>query len=242
MESSYSSIARPINGRSEAISEAEESNANSILVIADDSGSLHYFLDGTFSLGPVSLGSNLFVSSLSKVPLRTVFIAHPCVSVIGSAHTSATPSIIELPLLSSRKPRDLAMLSSASRDLIWYVMRAVKEMRSMWFGSDTTSGAREIGPKWIRALEEKQKEQYGRGFLMLYDMYITDTSIVEEPSPILDLTCLLLTGRASEPLLDYFGSGEQLSERVSASALSPRAVGNLATYITGNPQVGNSND
>ncbi|KAF8626535.1 hypothetical protein AX15_004838 [Amanita polypyramis BW_CC] len=196
-ESLYTSISRPINGKSEAISGPEESNINSILAIADDSGSLHYFLDGTFSLGSVSLGSNLSVSSLVKVPLRAIFLAHPCGSVNGSVCTSATPSIIELPLLSDRKPRDLAMLSSTCRDLIWYVMRAVKEMRFMWFGSDPTAGAREIGPKWVRALEEKQKEQYGQ----------------EEPNPILDLTCLLLTGRASESLLDYFGSGEQLSER-----------------------------
>ena len=49
---------------------------------------------------------------------------------------------------------------------------------------------------------------------------MTNTFIEEEPNPILDLTCLLLTGRVSEPLLDYLGSGEQLSERVSMVATS----------------------
>ena len=38
-----------------------------------------------------------------------------------------------------------------------------------------------------------------------------------EPNPILDLTSLLTTGRASESLLDFLGSGEQMSERVSLS-------------------------
>ena len=38
----------------------------------------------------------------------------------------------------------------------------VKEMRHVWFGSDTHAGARELGPKWIRALETKQKDQFGR--------------------------------------------------------------------------------
>jgi len=31
---------------------------------------------------------------------------------------------------------------------------------------------------------------------------------------MLDLTCLLTTGRASDSLSDYLGSGEQMSERV----------------------------
>lgn len=41
-------------------------------------------------------------------------------------------------------------------------MRVVKEMRSIWFGCETNSGAREWGPRWVRSLETKQKEQYGR--------------------------------------------------------------------------------
>jgi hypothetical protein len=39
-------------------------------------------------------------------------------------------------------------------------------------------------------------------------------TVEEEPDPILDLTCLLVTGRASESLVDFLGSGEQMSERV----------------------------
>jgi hypothetical protein len=35
-----------------------------------------------------------------------------------------------------------------------------------------------------------------------------------EPNALLDLTCLLLTGRASDALSDFLGSGEQMSERV----------------------------
>lgn len=46
-----------------------------------------------------------------------------------------------------------------------------------------------------------------------------DFAVDEEPSAILDLTCLLVTGRASDSLVDFLGSGEQMSERVS---LSPR--------------------
>ncbi|KAF8641031.1 hypothetical protein AX17_000676 [Amanita inopinata Kibby_2008] len=193
----HASVGSSVHGKNEALDEAEESNANSILVVSDDLGNLHHFLDGTFPVGPISLGSNLSVGSLFKLPTRPIFLAHPFFTVNESVCTDLNPSVIELPLLSNRKPRDLAVLSSTARALTWYVIRAVKEMRAIWFGSETNSGAREIGPKWIRALEERQKEQYGQ----------------DEPNPMLDLTCLLLTGRASESLLDYLGSGEQMSER-----------------------------
>jgi hypothetical protein len=36
----------------------------------------------------------------------------------------------------------------------------------------------------------------------------------KEPAAVLDLTCLLLTGRASEALSDFLGSGDQMSDRV----------------------------
>lgn len=44
---------------------------------------------------------------------------------------------------------------------------------------------------------------------------------VEDPNPILDLTALLNTGRASESLQDFLSSSEQMSERVSALCLCP---------------------
>lgn len=38
----------------------------------------------------------------------------------------------------------------------------------------------------------------------------------EEPDPILDLTSFLTTGRASEALAEFLGSGQDMSERVCA--------------------------
>jgi len=43
-------------------------------------------------------------------------------------------------------------------------MRIVKEMRAIWFGTETHGGIREWGPRWVRALETKQKEQFGRRY------------------------------------------------------------------------------
>jgi anaphase-promoting complex subunit 4 len=42
---------------------------------------------------------------------------------------------------------------------------------------------------------------------------------VEDPNAILDLTKLLATGRASDGVTDYLGSGEQMTERVCSSLL-----------------------
>ena len=41
------------------------------------------------------------------------------------------------------------------------------------------------------------------------------SSTEHSPDPILDLMTLLVTGRASDALLDFLGSGEQMSERVN---------------------------
>lgn len=137
---------------------------NNLLVVADDLGNLHWFLDGSYPLGAVQLSPGASTASLFKDPKQPIFLAHPQKSVDNAIFTELRPISVELPLLKTRKPRDLAKLSSTTRELVWYVMRVVKEMRAVWFGSNTLSGARELGPKWIRALESKQKEQFGREF------------------------------------------------------------------------------
>ncbi|KAF8078603.1 anaphase-promoting complex, cyclosome, subunit 4-domain-containing protein [Lyophyllum atratum] len=178
--------------------EVEENNVNSVLAVTDDQGYLHCFLDGSFPLGKISIGSNLSVQSLSKDPKLPIFFAH--ISTVHDPRTAATslePAIINVPLLGKRHPRDLAKLASTARELMWYTMRVVKEMQATWFGSEAFSGARDLGPMWVQALEAKQKEQFGQ----------------DEPSAILDLTTLLVTGRATDSLLDFLGSGDQMSER-----------------------------
>ncbi|KAJ6519839.1 anaphase-promoting complex, cyclosome, subunit 4-domain-containing protein [Mycena sanguinolenta] len=184
----------PSNGHLDV---ADDANIDSILVATDDTGHMHCFLDGSYYLGLISLGSNLLISSLFKVPQRPVFIVYPQETVHGATSTDLPPIYAGLPMLEGRQIRDMARVSSSSRELVWYCMRVVKEMRAVWFGSESLSGARELGPKWIRALEKRQREQFGQ----------------QEPTAILDLTCLLLTGRSSEALSDFLGSAEQMSER-----------------------------
>ena len=57
-----------------------------------------------------------------------------------------------------------------------------------------------------------------------------------DPNPILDLTTLLTTGRASESLTDFLGSAEQMSERVRFFELVSME---LIMVSSGTPKMGN---
>lgn len=143
------------------VDEVDDANLDSILAVADRAGHLSCFLDGTYPIGTIQLGSSkdTTVASLFKHPERPVLLAHP---VNNGLSTALLPTHISLSLLEERKVRDLARLSTTARELCWYILRVVEEMRAAWFGSDTTTGARELGPKWIKLYETKQQEQYGR--------------------------------------------------------------------------------
>lgn len=151
------------NGPAELVDEADDANLNSILAVSDDVGSIHCFLDGSYPLGAISLKSGLSTTSLFKDSTRPIFFAHPKLSIDkGNAATDLPPTLVELPLLGTRKVRDLAQLSSTARELMLYIIRVTKDMRDIWFGSESFSGARELGPKWMRALEEKQRDHFER--------------------------------------------------------------------------------
>ncbi|KAI0655069.1 anaphase-promoting complex, cyclosome, subunit 4-domain-containing protein [Cubamyces menziesii] len=180
----------------EAEDEADDTNVNSILAVSDSLGNVHLFLEGSYPLGNVRLGAEVTPRSLYK--LREFLFLHPGpASDSSSPAVTLQPSIFKLPYLTGRHYRDVARVSSAARELVWYAMRVVKEMRAAWFGSDTNAGARDLGQKWVNALEQRQRNEFGQ----------------EEPYALLDLTCLLTTGRTSEGVLDYLGSGEHMSER-----------------------------
>jgi anaphase-promoting complex subunit 4 len=161
----------------EAIAMETSADVQSILVVADDLGHIHCFIDGSYPLGAISLGSELTTQSLFKHPNHPMFFSHP--SVDSSTLTDLYPSTIKLPLLEKRSLRDLAKLSSTARSLVWYTIRVVKDMRAVWFGSDTFSGARELGPKWTRALEAKEKEQYGSKYACLLYLDVFHQSTVQ---------------------------------------------------------------
>lgn len=144
------------------LDEADTSNLDSVLMVVDNFGRIFSYLDGHFPLGFIALGNEADFVSAVKHPSRPLFIGQPRVMSKGSTQINLTPAIVEMPLLSQRKSRDLAKLSTTAREIVWYIMRSVKEMREAWCGSETNAGARELGPKWVKSLETKQREQYGR--------------------------------------------------------------------------------
>ncbi|KAK7064216.1 DEAD-domain-containing protein [Favolaschia claudopus] len=176
---------------------ADDANIDSMLVLTDDAGRIHCFLDGSYHLGSVSLGTNSTLESVFKFPRRPILLVHPQEAIGETVRTDLLPVYVRLAMLEGRHIRDMARMSTSSRELVWYCMRVIKEMRAVWFGSESLTGARELGPKWIRALEKRQRDQFGQ----------------QEPTAMLDLTCLLVTGRSSEALSDFLGSAEQMSER-----------------------------
>lgn len=143
--------------------------------MTDRSGYLFSYLDGTFPLGSIPLGAKTDFTSILKHPSQPFFVGSRRFIKDNISRTSLSPTIINFPLLAQRKSRDLAKLSSTSRELVWYILRVVKEMREVWYGSDSNTGAREFGPKWVQTLEAKQREDFGgmscllfRGILPLY--------------------------------------------------------------------------
>ena len=149
-------------GRTDVYNDGDDANVNSILAVVSDVGTVHYFLDGSYSLGSTAAGTHVDPISLYKHPLRPIFYAHSKLKDRHTATTSLLPTIFHCPLLNRRWVRDMAILSTIVKDLSWYLLRVVKEMRTSWFGSDMSIAAREIGPKWVRALEVKQANHVAR--------------------------------------------------------------------------------
>ncbi|KAI0361641.1 hypothetical protein OH77DRAFT_1417907 [Trametes cingulata] len=180
----------------EAEEEADDTNVNSVLAVSDNMGNIHLFLEGSYPLGSVRIGEDASPRSLYK--LREYLFAYPGPAADPeSPAVPLSPVVLKLSYLTGRHFRDVARVSSSARELVWYTMRVVKDMRNIWFGTDTSVGARDLGAKWVHALEDRQRNEFGH----------------DEPYAVLDLTCLLTTGRTSEALLDYLGSGEHMSER-----------------------------
>lgn len=141
----------------EEYDEQDESYINSLFIVSDKFGDTHWFLDGYYAMGSSRLTEK--TTSLYQDSERTLL----AFSEVTSDHsfTRLVPRRLQLPVLNQRHLRDVARATSSAKELTSYALRAVKEMRAAWFGSDTQSGARELGPKWLRGFEARQREQLG---------------------------------------------------------------------------------
>ena len=148
----------------EELDEVDDRNTNSILCVGDDMGNIHCFLDGSFPLGTFLFNTNFPIASMYKKPDEPSFSINIRTAKTG---TCLAPMIVDMALLKRRSVRDVARTSSTARELMWYIMRCVKEMQKFWYGQDLQGGARTMGPKWVEALEKKQT-QFGRTSQVLH--------------------------------------------------------------------------
>jgi anaphase-promoting complex subunit 4 len=149
----------------EELDQADDANTGSILAVADDQGAVYPLLDGSFPFGPFSAGhgsGTRVIASLFKDAQSPTFRIHHRISVGNADYCELLPTTIHLPLMAQRTCRDEAKISSTARELVWYLIRSIKEMRTAWHGSDTVPGASDFGPRWERLLREKQQNQFGR--------------------------------------------------------------------------------
>lgn len=170
---------------------------DSLLVLVDQHGGLHLFLDGSYSLGSVSLPGGLPTTLLYKHPKKPLLLFHPENPGDDLLSVGMQPLSIDIPLLGVSIVRDFARLSSAARELTRYVMNVLAEVREGWSGSSVVTGAKEIGKQWVHSLERRLKEEFGQ----------------ESPNVALELTSFLATGAASEGLADFIMSSDQTSDR-----------------------------
>lgn len=207
----------------EELDETDDSNVNSILVATDDLGHIYHFLDGNYPLGISTMGKECTTLSMYRNHNPRYFFVHPQWGPSDTQQTLLNPAILDLRLFAMPgMVRDVARVSSSFRELTWYCMRVVKEMHQTWFGAEGGHGAREIGPRWVRVVESRQRQKYGGQCLTHGGRCAPHvvTFSAEDPNAMLDLTVLLTTGRASECLADFLGSGEQMTERVLALVIS----------------------
>ncbi|KAI0051696.1 hypothetical protein FA95DRAFT_1534014 [Auriscalpium vulgare] len=187
----------------EELSDINVTTVNSILAVADTNGRLYCFLDGNYPLGVIEIQAQSRTTSLYHDSKAPVLFAHLSSGSGTSSSTTLRPVPIELSLLRSRIPRDVARVSSTARELLWYTMRVVDEMRVAWFGSDSQMGGRDPGIKWLQTLEGMQPTRAA----------LTCPADNKRAWSLVDLTFFLVSGRSSDPISDFIGSGEQMSER-----------------------------
>ncbi|KAG8964939.1 hypothetical protein FRC03_001163 [Tulasnella sp. 419] len=169
-----------------------------LVVVADDSGHLLPFLEGSYPLGVINLGQDCSVVSVWKSPNKPIILVHITQFLTDQlSRCTIFPTTVHISLLSSASVLDVARISSITRSLVLYVNRTFREMSRAWYGHQSTEGGREVGMKWIKVLQEKEKQLDGS----------------KRTNPIFELTNLLFTGKTSSAMREFLGGSGKLSER-----------------------------
>lgn len=146
-------------GPGDELDEKDVTNVDSLLVAADNAGQIYCFLDGSYPLGAVSLGSGCEAKTIMKNNEANTLLVHAEFRPQDTRTpvlNNVFPLEIEVPLLNAKSARLVAENCSAARDLAWYTIRVLREMKRIWFGGDGHAGARDFNANYIRGLQERQ--------------------------------------------------------------------------------------
>ncbi|KAF8516179.1 anaphase-promoting complex, cyclosome, subunit 4-domain-containing protein [Hysterangium stoloniferum] len=194
---------RPAGSPEEVLDDVRVENSlnyDSLVVATDDRCRCHFFMDATYPLGSTTIGETTAISGIASLvipPFHSEILANITYTVHtgGITHTNILPVFANIASLRTPQAREVAKASSAARELAWYMLRVVDEMRVTWVGTNEQGeGAQSLGPKWIKEIESRQRVHVASGV----------------PNAIADLTALLVTGQPSDALNDVLN---HLSER-----------------------------
>jgi anaphase-promoting complex subunit 4 len=159
---------------------ADATNLDSLLIVCDASGSIHAFLDGSYSLGAVTLSGQVASSLYKPAGSHQLFVNTVETGINKSAIIH--PMFLHYPELERPVARQLAQLSSSARELVWYMKQLLRDLRSIWFGRDNKPGARDMGPKWLMALDDKIRRHGDRRQLPETDLHVLNDCVHRWPS------------------------------------------------------------
>ena len=153
----------------------DRSLENTMVVASDSTGTLHLFLDGSYALGTIDLRVGSCASSVAQANQLSPFFVQTRMTLDSSSFTSTTPTTIQLPLLDSPAVRNVAKVSTVAHSLLTYTLRVLEDMRRAWFGTDSLEGGRDVGQKWIKVLEEKERLIEGRTSVVSMELWLNLT-------------------------------------------------------------------
>lgn len=158
--SSVAASAASAKAKETATANAKERDVeNTLVVAADDSGTLYLFLRGSYSLGQVETAQRGNITSIFRANSTTspLFFHSRRKTSPATSHHPILASFLSLPTLTSPTLYNVAKVSTTVRSLLTYLTRVLDDMQKAWFGTDSLEGGRDVGRKWIKVLEEKER-------------------------------------------------------------------------------------
>ncbi|KAG9101038.1 hypothetical protein FRC06_003429 [Ceratobasidium sp. 370] len=172
--------------------EKTDPNAGTLVVVADTSGALHLYLDGSYALGSFPVAESGGAVSLYKHASITSLAVH-----VADHGTSLAPTLVDVPMAIEPATRNVARASSTIRALLDYIHLGIEELALVWNGRQGKDGIKDAGNYWANLIQDKKRTPNDRVTL----------------GPVAELTLLLLTGRATDSLQDFLGGGGKLTDR-----------------------------